>query len=213
VKLEKQHIIPQANPKNLSQNMDLLMKKEPSLLYVPYLKGCLLSDGHHFIHYLPDFTPAQAQDFGFNPSYLPQIFMKGLKSHLTGYGSMGKVMVLSKCGEYLFVRKSMNSIIMIDLKAKLDNTSYKTKKDYKYEINMGQFQIIDMQALPCSKHLLVLGNKCELRVYDFGLVENSNNNNDSLGLLGSKEILRQHQVQPRNSNSRAIADLRFRTEY
>lgn len=168
VKLEKQHILYQPN-RNYSQNLNMFMLNEPRLLYIPILKGSLLYDSHHLIHYLPDYTPSHVKDFSYNPSYQPQIFMKGLKSNLSTHGSMGRIMALSTCGEFVYIKKSINCIMRIDLQAKLNSRSNRAEKksSYRMELHTDNFYIVDFRPLPGSEKLLILGNKCELRIYEF----------------------------------------------
>lgn len=186
----------------------MFMLNEPRLLYIPILKGSLLYDSHHLIHYLPDYTPSHVKDFSYNPSYQPQIFMKGLKSNLSTHGSMGRIMALSTCGEFVYIKKSINCIMRIDLQAKLNSRSNRAEKksSYRMELHTDDFYIVDFRPLPGSEKLLILGNKCELRIYEF---QKFNEGEYEAHLICSQEILKQRSASKKQSKDK----LRFRTEY
>ena len=149
--------------------------------------------------------------------------MKGLKSNLSTHGSMGKIMVLSSCGEFVYIKKSINSIIRIDLKTKIankaeiskrgkfgskDSANMRKRRNYRLELNTEDFYIVDFCPLPKSQKLLILGNKCELRIYDFA--SNDDYGAQNVTLVNSKEILR---PELKTGKIKSKDQLRFRTEY
>jgi hypothetical protein len=168
VNLEKLHNIHQSNLKNQSYGVDNIYLFEPELVYVPTLKGCLLYDSYQVVHYLPDYSPTSAPDITYNPSYKPQVFIKGIKSSQLGFGSHGKMMSVSQCGNYLFLKKSINSLIRVDLKQKIKPKSSEPEKSpSKLEIKCDDMLIVDFSAVGTDGDLIVLGDKCKVYFYTF----------------------------------------------
>lgn len=124
------------------------------------------------VHYLPDYSPSLAPDLSYNPSYKPQIFIKGIKSNLLGFGSQGKMISVSHCGNFIFLKKSVNTIIRVDLKLKLNSKSLdQEKSSCKVEVKCDDILIVDFSALGSGGDLIVLGDKCRVKLFSFNKTE------------------------------------------